>query len=381
MLELLGQLEDQSQFFNLFNYITFRTGGAMFTAMVIAFAIGAPFIAWLRKKQGKGQPIRTDGPEGHLLTKKGTPTMGGLIILISLGISSLLWADLENPYVWAVLLVTLSFGTIGFIDDFAKVTKQHHGGLSAKVRLGAEFGAALLAVLIMLVAEWVATTPGQTHDAMGFINALMAGDPLTAVALPFVQGWGVQLLGFYIIFAMIVITGFGNAVNLTDGLDGLAIVPVMIAAATFGMICYLVGRVDYSEYLGIPHVAGVSELATILGALLGGSLGFLWYNAPPARVFMGDTGSLALGGLLGAVAVASKHEVVLAIVGGLFVLETLSVMLQVAVFKRTGKRVFLMAPVHHHFEKLGWQEPTIVIRFWIISTIFALAGLATLKLR
>ncbi|WP_135211018.1 phospho-N-acetylmuramoyl-pentapeptide-transferase [Vitreimonas flagellata] len=381
MLELLGQLEDQSQFFNLFNYITFRTGGAMFTAMVIAFAIGAPFIAWLRKKQGKGQPIRSDGPEGHLLTKKGTPTMGGLIILISLGISSLLWADLENPYVWAVLLVTLSFGTIGFIDDFAKVTKQHHGGLSAKVRLGAEFGAALLAVLIMLVAEWVATTPGQTHDVQGFFNALMAGDPLTAVALPFVQGWGVQLLGFYIIFAMIVITGFGNAVNLTDGLDGLAIVPVMIAAATFGMICYLVGRVDYSAYLGIPHVAGVSELATILGALLGGSLGFLWYNAPPARVFMGDTGSLALGGLLGAVAVASKHEVVLAIVGGLFVLETLSVMVQVAVFKRTGKRVFLMAPVHHHFEKLGWQEPTIVIRFWIISTIFALAGLATLKLR
>jgi phospho-N-acetylmuramoyl-pentapeptide-transferase len=381
MLELLGQLEDQSQFFNLFNYITFRTGGAMFTAMVIAFAIGAPFIAWLRKKQGKGQPIRADGPEGHLLTKKGTPTMGGLIILISLGISSLLWSDLQNPYVWAVLLVTLSFGTIGFIDDFAKVTKQHHGGLSAKVRLGAEFGAALLAVLIMLVAEWVATTPGQTHDAMGFLNALMAGDPLTAVALPFVQGWGVQLLGFYVIFAMIVITGFGNAVNLTDGLDGLAIVPVMIAAATFGMICYLVGRVDYSEYLGIPHVAGVSELATILGALLGGSLGFLWYNAPPARVFMGDTGSLALGGLLGAVAVASKHEVVLAIVGGLFVLETLSVMIQVAVFKRTGKRVFLMAPVHHHFEKLGWQEPTIVIRFWIISTIFALAGLATLKLR
>jgi phospho-N-acetylmuramoyl-pentapeptide-transferase len=381
MLELLGQLEDQSQFFNLFNYITFRTGGAMFTAMVIAFAIGAPFIAWLRKKQGKGQPIRSDGPEGHLLTKKGTPTMGGLIILISLGISSLLWADLENPYVWAVLLVTLSFGTIGFIDDFAKVTKQHHGGLSARVRLGAEFGTALVAVLIMLVAEWVATTPGQTHDVQGFLNALMHGDPLTAVALPFVQGWGVQLLGFYIIFAMIVITGFGNAVNLTDGLDGLAIVPVMIAAATFGMICYLVGRVDYSSYLGIPHVAGVGELATILGALLGGSLGFLWYNAPPARVFMGDTGSLALGGLLGAVAVASKHEVVLAIVGGLFVLETLSVMIQVAVFKRTGKRVFLMAPVHHHFEKLGWQEPTIVIRFWIISTIFAMAGLATLKLR
>lgn len=381
MLELLGQFEDRSQFFNLFNYITFRTGGAMFTAMIIAFAIGAPFISWLRKKQGKGQPIRTDGPEGHLLTKKGTPTMGGLIILIGLGVSSLLWADLQNPYVWAVLLVTLGFGAIGFVDDFAKVTKQHHGGLSARLRLFFEFSIAGLAVLAMLVAEWIAKTPGQPHDVMGFINALMAGDPLTAVALPFLSGWGIQLLAFYVIFAMIVVVGFGNAVNLTDGLDGLAIVPVMIAAATFGMIAYLVGRVDYSTYLGIPHVPGVGELATILGALLGASLGFLWYNAPPARVFMGDTGSLALGGLLGAVAVATKHEIVLAIVGGLFVLETLSVMVQVAVFKRTGKRVFLMAPIHHHFEKLGWQEPTIVIRFWIISTIFALAGLATLKLR
>lgn len=381
MLEWLGQFEERTQFFNLFNYITFRTGGAMFTAMIFAFAFGAPFINWLRQKQGKGQPIRADGPEGHLLTKKGTPTMGGLIILIPLTISSLLWADLENVYVWAVLIVTLGFGTIGFIDDFAKVTKQHHGGLSAKVRLASEFTIALGASLAMLIAEWIATTPGQTHDAMGFINALMSGDALTAVALPFVNGWGIQLLGFYLIFAMVVIAGFGNAVNLTDGLDGLAIVPVMIAAGTFGMICYLVGRVDYSSYLGIPHVAGVGELATILGALLGASLGFLWYNAPPARVFMGDTGSLALGGLLGAVAVATKHEIVLAIVGGLFVLETLSVMLQVAVFKRTGKRLFLMAPVHHHFEKLGWQEPTIVIRFWIISVIFALAGLATLKLR
>jgi phospho-N-acetylmuramoyl-pentapeptide-transferase len=381
MLELLAQYVERSQFFNLFNYITFRTGGAMFTAMIIAFAMGAPFIHWLRKKQGKGQPIRADGPEGHLLTKKGTPTMGGLIILIPLGISALLWSDLENPYVWAVLLVTLGFGTIGFIDDFAKVTKQHHGGLSAKVRLAVEFATALAAALIMLAAEWIALTPGQPHTLMGFGAALIGGDPLTAVALPFISGWGVQLFAFYVLFAMIVIVGFGNAVNLTDGLDGLAIVPVMIAAGTFGVICYLVGRVDYSSYLGIPHVAGVSELSTILGALLGASLGFLWYNAPPARVFMGDTGSLALGGLLGAVAVATKHEIVLAIVGGLFVLETLSVMVQVAVFKRTGKRVFLMAPVHHHFEKLGWQEPTIVIRFWIIAVIFALAGLATLKLR
>ena len=381
MLELLGQFDERSQFFNLFNYITFRTGGAMFTAMIMAFVMGAPFIHWLRKKQGKGQPIREDGPQGHLLTKKGTPTMGGLIILIPLMIASLLWSDWNSAYVWAVLLVTVGFGFIGFVDDFAKVTKQHHGGLSAKMRLALEFTFALAAALIMLGAEWIATTPTAAHDLMGFVNALMAGDPLTIVALPFVTDWGIQLFAFYIVFIMIVIVGFGNAVNLTDGLDGLAIVPVMIAAGAFGLICYLVGRIDYSEYLGIRHVAGVGELATILGALLGASLGFLWYNAPPARVFMGDTGSLALGGLLGAVAVATKHEIVLAIIGGLFVLETLSVMLQVFVYQRTGKRVFLMAPIHHHFEKLGWQEPTIVIRFWIISVIFALAGLATLKLR
>ncbi|MEQ1617603.1 MAG: phospho-N-acetylmuramoyl-pentapeptide-transferase [Terricaulis sp.] len=381
MLELLGQFEESSQFFNLFKYITFRTGGAMFTAMIIAFAIGGPFIRWLRKKQGKGQPIRADGPEGHLLTKKGTPTMGGLIILISLGVAVLLWSKLSNPYVWAVLLVTVGFGAIGFVDDFAKVTKQHHGGLSARLRLGFEFLIALLAALVMLAAQWIATTPDLAHDIPGFFRALMAGDALTAVALPFLSGWGIQLLGFYLIFMLIVIVGFGNAVNLTDGLDGLAIVPVMIAGGTFGVIAYLVGRADYSDYLGVQYVPGVGELATILGALLGASLGFLWYNAPPARVFMGDTGSLALGGLLGAVAVAARHELVLAIVGGLFVLETLSVMVQVAVFKRTGKRVFLMAPIHHHFEKLGWQEPTIVIRFWIISVIFAMAGLATLKLR
>jgi phospho-N-acetylmuramoyl-pentapeptide-transferase len=307
--------------------------------------------------------------------------MGGLIIFISLGVTSLLWSDLKNPYVWAVLLVTMSFGAIGFVDDYAKVTKQHHGGLSARMRLFFEFLTALVASVAMLVAEWVSSTPNAAHDAMGFIHALMAGHPMTAIALPFVIGWGIQLFAFYILFMMVVIVGFGNAVNLTDGLDGLAIVPVMIAAGTFGVICYLVGRVDYSTYLGIPHVAGVGELSTILGALLGSSLGFLWYNAPPARVFMGDTGSLALGGLLGAVAVATKHELVLAIVGGLFVLETLSVMVQVFVYKRTGRRVFLMAPIHHHFEKIGWQEPTIVIRFWIISVIFALAGLATLKLR
>jgi phospho-N-acetylmuramoyl-pentapeptide-transferase len=381
MLQLLGGLTDRSQFFNLFNYITFRTGGAIVTAIVIAFVIGAPMIHWLRKKQGKGQPIRTDGPEGHLLTKKGTPTMGGFITLISLGVASLLWADLRNPYVWSVLLVTTGFGLIGFIDDFDKVTKQQHKGLSGRVRLLFEFLIAFAAALIMLGAEWIGKTPDMHHSVAGFWDALMQGTALTSVALPFFKVLGLQLLAGYVLFAMIVVVGAGNAVNLTDGLDGLAIVPVMIAAAAFGFICYLVGRVDYATYLGIQYVKGVGELSVILGALLGGSLGFLWYNAPPARVFMGDTGSLALGGLLGAVAVATKNEIVLAIVGGLFVLEALSVMVQVAVFKRTGKRVFLMAPIHHHFEKIGWQEPTIVIRFWIISVIFALAGLATLKLR
>ena len=380
MLELLGGLADQNQFFNLFNYITFRTGGAIVTALLIAFVIGWPMITWLRKKQGKGQPIREDGPQGHLLTKKGTPTMGGFIILISLGVSALLWADLQNPYVWAVLLVTFGFGAVGFIDDFRKVTKQKADGLSSRVRLGLEFLIALAAVLIMLSAQWAATTPAETAGTP-FWQVLLEGGDFTSLAVPFFKDVLINLGAFFVLFAMIVVVGAGNAVNLTDGLDGLAIVPVMIAAATFGFIAYLVGRVDYSAYLGINHVAGVAELSVILGAVLGGSLGFLWYNAPPARVFMGDTGSLALGGLLGAVAVATKHEIVLAVVGGLFVLEALSVMIQVAWFKRTGKRVFLMAPIHHHFEKLGWAEPTIVIRFWIISTIFALVGLATLKLR
>ena len=380
MLVFLSGLAHESLFFNLFNYITFRAGGAVVTAMLIAFIAGAPMIAWLRKKQGKGQPIRSDGPEGHLLSKKGTPTMGGFIILLGVGVSALLWADLRNPYVWAVLLVTGGFGAIGFIDDFRKVTKQTHDGLSGKVRLALEFAIALGAALIMLAAEW-RSNPVDVHGAERFWQALLHGGDFTVVAVPFFKTLGIQLGPIFLLFAMFVIVGAGNAVNLTDGLDGLAIVPVMIAAATFGFIAYLVGRVDYSAYLGIRHVPGVSELSVILAALLGASLGFLWYNAPPARVFMGDTGSLALGGLLGAVAVAVKHEIVLAIVGGLFVLEALSVMIQVIVFQRTGKRVFLMAPIHHHFEKLGWAEPTIVIRFWIISTIFALAGLATLKLR
>ncbi len=381
MLEWLSHSAHHLPLINLFNYITFRAGGAVVTAMLIAFIIGAPMINWLRKKQGKGQPIRTDGPEGHLLSKKGTPTMGGFIILISVGIASLLWANLANPYVWAVLIVTGGFGAVGFMDDFAKVTKQTHDGLSSRMRLGLEFLIALGATLIMLWAEW-STNPASAHHAQVFWQALIEGKgDFTVVALPFFKDFGIQIGPLFLLFAMIVIVGFGNAVNFTDGLDGLAIVPVMIAAGTFGFIAYLVGRVDYSAYLGIRHVSGVGELSVLLAALLGAGLGFLWYNAPPARVFMGDTGSLALGGMLGAVAVAAKHEFVLAIVGGLFLLELFSVIIQVAVYQRTGKRVFLMAPFHHHFEKLGWAEPTIVIRFWIISTIFALAGLATLKLR
>ena len=379
MLPLLGHFHDQNQLLNLFNYITFRTGGAVVTALFTAFLIGKPFIDWLRKKQGKGQPIREDGPAGHLLTKKGTPTMGGFIILFSLAVAGLLWADLTIPYVWAVLLVTFGFGAIGFVDDFRKVTKQKADGLSSRLRLSLEFLVALAAVLIMLAAQWRAS--GDVTNGTMFWQALLKGGDFTSVAVPFFKNFMIPLGALFTIFGMFVVVGAGNAVNLTDGLDGLAIVPVMIAAAAFALIAYLVGRADYSAYLGIHHVKGVGELAVLLGAVLGAGLGFLWYNAPPARVFMGDTGSLALGGMLGSVAVAAKHEIVLAIIGGLFVAEALSVMIQVAVFKATKKRVFLMAPIHHHFEKLGWQEPTIVIRFWIVSVIFALAGLATLKLR
>ncbi len=379
MLPFLGSLEGANQLFNLFNYITFRTGGAVVTALFTAFIIGKPLIDWLRLKQGKGQPIREDGPAGHLLTKKGTPTMGGFIILFSLAVAGLLWADLTNPYVWAVLLVTFGFGAIGFVDDFRKVTKQKADGLSSRLRLSLEFLVALAAVLIVLAAQWRAS--GDASNGVVFWQALLAGGDFTSVAVPFFKNFVVPLGVFFTLFGMFVVVGAGNAVNLTDGLDGLAIVPVMIAAAAFALIAYLVGRADYSEYLGIHHVKGVGELSVLLGSVLGAGLGFLWFNAPPARIFMGDTGSLALGGMLGAVAVAAKHEIVLAIIGGLFVAEALSVMIQVAVFKATGKRVFLMAPIHHHFEKLGWQEPTIVIRFWIVSVIFALAGLATLKLR
>lgn len=364
LYELLAPYADEYQIFNLFNYLTFRTGGAILTSMLVAFILGPRIINMLRAKQGKGQPIREDGPEGHIIKKAGTPTMGGLLILLSIVISTLLWADLGNTFVWVVLFVTMSFGLIGFYDDYLKVSRQNPKGFSGKIKLVLEFAIAAAAVYVLMGAY------PQTAD--GF---------QTGLAIPFLKDFTLNLGLFFIPFGCLVIVGASNAVNLTDGLDGLAIVPVMIAAASFAFIAYIVGNAVFSGYLGVPSVPGAGELTVFLGAILGAGLGFLWYNAPPAMVFMGDTGSLSLGGALGVTAVAVKHEIVLAIIGGLFVLEAVSVIVQVASFKLTGKRVFRMAPIHHHFEKKGWAEPTIVIRFWIIAIILALVGLSTLKLR
>jgi phospho-N-acetylmuramoyl-pentapeptide-transferase len=360
MLYWLTELSDGGDFFNLFRYITFRAGGAFLTALVFGFIFGLPLINVLRRTQGKGQPIRTDGPEGHF-AKAGTPTMGGLLIVGALTTSTLLWARLDNAYVWMVLFVTLAFAAIGFADDYAKVSKQNTKGVSGRVRI-------LLGLLIAAVAGYWAA---QYHPA----------DLTSQLAVPVFKDVLINLGFMFIPFSILVIVGAANAVNLTDGLDGLAIMPVMIAAGTFGIIAYFVGRVDFSESLGLHYVPDSGEILVFSAGLIGGGLGFLWYNAPPAAVFMGDTGSLALGGALGAIAVATKHEIVLAIVGGLFVVEALSVIIQVLYFKRTGKRVFLMAPIHHHYEKKGWSEPQIVIRFWIISLILAMIGLATLKVR
>ena len=356
MLYLIAEQLGFPGILNLIRYISFRAGGATATALAIGLLLGPAFIRWLRAKQGKGQPIRSDGPQSHL-AKRGTPTMGGLLILVSVGISVLLWMDLRNPYVWACLLVTGGFGLIGFLDDYDKVKKAHHAGLSAKMRLFLEFAIA------------------------GFATWLMVRSSGTHLYVPFVQGALFDIGWFYVAFGAFVIVAFGNAVNLTDGLDGLATMPVIIAAVAFTLIAYLVGNAVYSQYLGIPNVKGAGDLTVLLLAVVGAGLAFLWFNAPPAAVFMGDTGSLALGGALGAVAVATHHEFVLVIVGGLFVLEAVSVVVQVFWFKRDGKRIFQMAPIHHHFEPLGWSEPTVVIRFWIISFILALAGLSTLKLR
>lgn len=359
LYNLFAPLADEPGFFNLFRYLTFRTGGAILTALLFSFVAAPWLIRRLKVLSNGGQPIRDDGPESHF-SKKGTPTMGGLLMLGTATLATVLWSDLSNLYTWAVLLVFLGFGAIGFADDYLKVSKRNTKGLSGTRKLFLQSLIALLAVVLIIA---------DTHVEMQY-----------TLAVPF---FGVLLkIGLlYVLFAMFVMVGASNAVNLTDGLDGLAITPVMLAGACFAFIAYLVGNAVYASYLQLPHLPGTGELAVFCGALVGASLGFLWYNAPPAQIFMGDTGSLALGGALGAVAVATKHEFVLAIVGGLFVIEALSVMIQVVSYKTTGKRVFRMAPIHHHFEKLGWPESKVVIRFWIIAVMFALLGLASLKIR
>jgi phospho-N-acetylmuramoyl-pentapeptide-transferase len=361
MFYWLADFSDKLSFLNVFRYLTFRTGGAIVTALVFVFLFGGPIIDMLRLKQGKGQPIRLDGPKSHLVTKIGTPTMGGLMVLSGLFVATVLWANPANPYVWVVLGVTLSFGAIGFYDDYLKITKQTSKGFAGRTRMAVE---AVIAVV-----------------ACTLLARLGHGPISTSLVFPFVKELAINLGWGFFLFGAFVIVGAGNAVNLTDGLDGLAIVPVMIAAASFGLISYLAGNAVFAEYLQIHYVAGTGELSVLCGAVIGAGLGFLWFNAPPASIFMGDTGSLSLGGLLGTVAVAVKHEIVLAIIGGLFVLEAVSVIVQVVSFKLTGKRVFKMAPIHHHYEQLGWTEPQIVIRFWIVAVVLALAGLASLKLR
>ncbi|WP_370371319.1 phospho-N-acetylmuramoyl-pentapeptide-transferase [Henriciella pelagia] len=362
---IFSQLADQFQIFNVVNYLTFRTGAAWITAFVVALLIGPGFIRWLRSKGS--QPIRTDGPESHIVAKAGTPTMGGFIILIGILVGTLLWGDLTNQYLWVVIFVTAGFGAIGFIDDWRKVTKKTSEGLRGSGKLALQGVIALVAVFWM--TSLLSEAPGVPEDFA------------TSVAVPFFKDLLIPLGYGFFIFGLLVIVGASNAVNITDGLDGLAIVPVMIAAGSFGFIAYFVGSAIYADYLFLNFTPGTAELAVICGAILGAGLGFLWFNAPPAMVFMGDTGSLSLGGALGTIAVAVKHEIVLAIIGGLFVLEAVSVMVQIASFKLTGKRIFKMAPSHHHFEKMGWAEPTIVIRFWIIAVVLALIGLSTLKLR
>jgi len=360
MLSLLAELKDIWIGFNLFNYVSFRTGGAILTAFMLSLLMGPRMISWLKSLQGAGQPIRTDGPETHL-KKVGTPTMGGLLILLSVTISTVLWAQPTNPFIWLALLVMVGFGMIGFGDDYLKLTKRNTAGLSGRLKLVGQ-------TIISLVA------------AVGIVHFLPE-DISTSIAIPFFKHFFVPLGILFFVWAVFVMIGASNAVNLTDGLDGLAIVPVAIAAACFGLIAYLVGRVDFAEYLQIPYVRGTAELSILCGALVGGAMGFLWFNAPPAMIFMGDTGSLSMGGVLGTIAIMVKHELVLAIIGGVFVMETVSVIIQVVSFKTRGKRVFLMAPIHHHFEKKGWSESTVVIRFWIIAMVLALIGLSTLKLR
>lgn len=360
MFYLLSFLSNDFSFFNLFRYITFRAGGALFTAFFLCWLFGPRFIAWLKRKQGEGQPIRTCGPETHL-KKKGTPTMGGLMILVSVAISSLLWADLFNPYIWMLMFVMCGFGLAGLLDDYLKLTKRNSAGISGKKKLALQFFVSAV--------------------ACAWIVYLETGPMSTTLTIPFFKDFFINLGWLYIPFALVVMVGASNAVNLTDGLDGLVSVPVIMSTLVFMVISYLVGRIDYSGYLQTHYVVGAGEMSIFCGAIIGAVLGFLWFNAHPAQVFMGDTGSLALGGVLGALAVATKHEIVLAIAGGVFVMEAVSDIIQVGSYKLRKKRVFLMAPIHHHFEKKGWSETTVVVRFWIISILLAILALSTLKLR
>ena len=392
-------LAADSGILNVLNYITFRTGAAVVTAFLVTVIFGDAIINFLRARQGKGQPIRDLSLEQQL-EKRGTPTMGGFLIWLGLLVGVLLWANLHNPYIWVTLFVTVSYAILGFLDDFAKVTKQTDAGVSAKVRLLAGFGIAALACAFIMGLHGAHTPAG--HAEWGALNGvaekIAAYAPQTSVtpadpdfsggvAVPFVNNYFLPLGMFFVLFGMIVIVGSANAVNFTDGLDGLAIVPMMFAAASYAMIAYLTGNFVFADYLGIQFAPGAGELAVLLGAMMGAGMGFLWYNAYPAKVFMGDTGSLGLGGMLGVVAVATKHEFALVVIGGLFVIEAASVIMQVSWFKLTrrltgeGKRIFLMAPLHHHFQKKNWPETRVVVRFWILSVLFALAGLATLKLR
>ena len=360
LYSFLVSLVDQFIFLNVFKYITFRTGLALMTSMFLIFIIGGPLINFLEKKKITG-PIREDGPEDHIVKKIGTPTMGGALILIGILFGNFLWADLSNPYIWILLFVCSSFGLLGGFDDYLKIKKGNAAGVSYKVKLIVQIILSLVSILFLL-----------KYTDHPYLNELY---------FPFFKNIILDLGIFFIPFAIFVIIGSSNAVNLTDGLDGLATVPIMLVALTFSVICYVVGNMVFSDYLQIPFIPNTGEISVFCGSIVGACLGFLWFNAPPAKIFMGDTGSLSLGGSLGAIGVISKHEIVLAIVGGLFVLETVSVIIQVFSFKVFGKRVFRMAPLHHHFEKKGWAESTVVIRFWIISIVLALIGLATLKLR
>ncbi len=359
---LLNEYGEYFGFLSAFDFITSRAGASVLTSMLLVFLFGPGLIKKLKIRQGAGQPIREDGPQSHIINKQGTPTMGGLMILMGIILSTLIWADLSNKYIWYVLFVTVGFGAIGYYDDYLKLkNRSANTKFSGKVRL-------LLESLVAIVS------------VIGIMSLQVDGFN-TSLAFPFFKDLLLNLGWFFPVFAVFTIVSFGNAVNLTDGLDGLAIMPVIIAASTFAILAYVVGNFIFSDYLQVHFVQGTGELSILLGAVVGAGIGFLWFNAPPAMIFMGDTGSLALGGTLGVTAVAIKHEIVLAIVGGLFVLETVSVIVQVVSFKLTGKRVFRMAPLHHHYEQKGWAEPTIVIRFWIIAVILAMIGLATLKLR